>query len=73
MRTQRGHSGSSNWEGTGDIGKISFGGAVGPKPDWSGSKREGEGRDGRLISRILSSREQRGVAGEGGVTERALL
>ena len=37
-----------NQEVTGDVGKSSFGGAVGPKPDWSGSKRGGEERDGQL-------------------------
>lgn len=37
-------------EVTGDGGKSSFGGAVGSKADQSGSKREGEERDGQLLA-----------------------
>lgn len=45
LRTECGHWPSTR-EVIGDVGKRSFGGAVGPKPDWSGSKGEEEGRDG---------------------------
>ena len=48
MRTECGTG--SKPEVTGDGDKSSFGGAVGSKPDQSGSKREGEERDGQLLA-----------------------
>lgn len=50
MRTERGHWVQTGRSLTGDAGKSRFGGAVGPKPDWSSSKRGGEERDGQLLA-----------------------